>query len=173
MAIANGGSNIVLNIDGELYYNNIIIATYINKSYTKIKQNLVDKLAKSSGRFSYNPNLFRNYYINEGVTSTVKFTIKPVSADHVSLQLVAFNIKSTDIDNILVYFLKDDKENITTPVTHITNLSILSVEIHQKLKQACITPLFTKNSWAEIGNYKPVNKVDFWRKIVYNQRHTQ
>ena len=73
--------------------------------------------------------------MNKGVTSTVKCTIKPVSAEDVNLQFVALNFsKSTGTDNIHAQFLKDGKGNVTTPLCNITNHSILSGEISQELK---------------------------------------
>ena len=64
------------------------------------------------------------------MASNVNFTMKPVSDEDVSLQLaVLIFSRSTGIGNILPYFLKDDKENVTSPLTHVTNLSILNVEL--------------------------------------------
>ena len=36
-------NNIILNIDGKLFFNSSNIANYINKPYTTIAQSLVDK----------------------------------------------------------------------------------------------------------------------------------
>ena len=60
-------SNIILNIDGKMCFNNTI-AYCINKLYTTIAQNLIAELPKSSIKFNCNSDLSKLLY-QKGVTS--------------------------------------------------------------------------------------------------------
>ena len=115
--------------------------------YTITAQNLVDKLQEFSQKFKWNSDLFRNYYINKAVKSNVKFTVRPVNAEGISLQLATIHIsKSTGNDNIPTHFLNMVKTMSLHHLPITLPISILSGEIPYKLNQAIFTTLYKRIS---------------------------
>ena len=81
--------------------------------------------------------------------------------------------KDTGLDLIPTRFLKDGAKYITTPLTHILNLSLSAGQIPAELKTANITPIHKKQSKTEAGNYSPISILSIvskiWEKAIYEQ----
>ena len=77
-----------------------------------------------------------------------------LSEDFIFKELVNVNpTKSTGLDDIPARFIKDGAIVLTTPITHIVNLSITSGVVPNNMKMARIKPLYKKNSPLDVGNY--------------------
>ena len=81
--------------------------------------------------------------------------------------------KSTGLDDIPARFIKDGAIVLTTPITHIVNLSITSGVVPNDMKMARIKPLYKKNSPLDVGNYRPVSILSIVSKILERSVHTQ
>ena len=55
---------------------------------------------------------------------------------------------------------------LTTPISHIVNLSIETCMVPDELKMARVTPLYKKKSKLEVGNYRPVSVLSTCSKIL-------
>jgi len=164
---------VVLNIEGETCFDSNKVANYINKFYTTVASNLVNKLPPSNNKFCTDSEAFQRYYSDMGVTSDL-FRLSPVSTDFVFSALAKLHpSKSTGLDNIPAKFLRDGALILKDPITHIINLSIATNTVPDDLKQARVKPLFKKNSRSEVGNYRPISILNVVSKILEKAVYVQ
>jgi len=72
--------------------------------------------------------------------------LKHVTEDFVYKELCSLNIsKSTGLDGIPAWFLKDAAPILKVPITFLINLSISEGVVPDELKMAKVKPLFKKN----------------------------
>ncbi len=165
--------NMVLNIDGEMCYDNKKVADHINEFYTTVASTLVNKLPPAPNLFHVASEKFQCYYRNKGVTAN-SVSLKPVSSDFICKELKKLNAsKSTGLDGIPARFLKDGHEVLCHPIGYIVNLSITSGIVPNAFKCARVKPLFKKNSRLEVGNYRPVSILIVASKILERAVYTQ
>ena len=81
--------------------------------------------------------------------------------------------KAVGLDGISSFFLRDGADVITTPLTHIVNLSIITETVPTIFKDAKVVPLFKKGSKLDPGNYRPVSLLCVTSKILERAVHSQ
>ena len=97
-----------------------------------------------------------------------------MSGDFIFKELLSVNpTKNTGLDDIPARFIKDGAIVITTPITHIVNLSITSGAVPNDMKMANIKPFYKKNNPLYVGNYRPVSVLSIVSKILERSVHTQ
>ena len=83
--------------------------------------------------------------------------------------------KATGLDNIPAKFVTDASEIITSPLTHIINLSLSQGIMPDDLKNARVVPLHKKTSKTDVGNYRPVSVLNViskvFERVVHDQLH--
>ena len=147
------------------------MANTFNNFFTTIAENLVSKLPDISGGFG--GSFIDNYYQNKGVKSNA-FIFSPVSEDVISKLIGNLSIrKATGLDGLSARFLKDGESVISSPLSHIINLSLRLGCVPDEMKTARVIPLYKKKSKTDPGNYRPVSILTIVSKILervtYNQ----
>ena len=74
--------------------------------------------------------------------------------------------KAPGDDTINPAFLKHIASEISEPLSIIYNKSVTEEVVPEEWKRANITPLFTKGSRSEPGNYRPVSLTSYLSKIL-------
>ena len=163
----------VLDSDGHKVFDSFSVAQIFNDFYTSVASKLVSNLPKSYGIFGTATVAFRNFYSRRiGLRS--RFVISPVTSHFVLNQLRALDPKkSVGLDDISSLFLRDGADVITSPVTHIINLSIITETVPSVFKEARVVPLFKKGSKLDPGNYRPVSLLNVLSKILERAVHSQ
>ena len=164
-------SKIVLNIDGEITFDNLKVSEEFNSFYTNVASKLVDKLPTPS-RFFSDCFVF-NFYSSKGVVPN-NFSFKLVSEVKIFKHLNCLSSsKATGLDGIPARFVKDGASIIAGPLSHIVNLSIIQGSVPDSLKLARVTPLFKKNDKTQVGNYRPVSVLSIiskvFERVIYDQ----
>ena len=170
----NDGAKLCLKIANEICHEPKAIADhFVEFFFTNVASNLVSKLPTCSNIFSVNSERFKLFYSDRNVNNAT-FTLHPVSEDFIFKELVNVNpTKSTGLDDIPARFIKDGAIVLTTPITHIVNLSITSGVVPNDMKMARIKPLYKKNSPLDVGNYRPVSILSIVSKILERSVYTQ
>lgn len=161
--------NFGIKINNEICSDKSKVADTFNQFFTTVASSLLKKLPTGTGQ--YGPIHLLNYYSN---FTHNNFSFRQVTEEAVKKILLALNSnKATGLDQIPSRFLKDGALYITTPLTHILNLSLAQGKIPTDLKLAKITPIYKKQSKTEVGNYRPVSILSvvskIFEKAVYEQ----
>ena len=81
--------------------------------------------------------------------------------------------KSAGYDNIPMSIIKRSINSISTPLTHIVNLSIIHGIVPNELKIARVVPIFKSCDKALFSNYRPISVLPCFSKIleriIYNR----
>ena len=67
--------------------------------------------------------------------------------------------KSPGVDGISPEILKETVEQISTPLSHVFNMSLQEEIVHLEWKEANSIPLFKKSSRNKSVNYRPVSNI--------------
>jgi hypothetical protein len=121
----------------------------------------------------YGRKFLEVFYRNKGVIPN-SFSLSVVTKGTVIKYLNKLGAnKATGLDGIPARFIKDSVHNISEPLTHIINLSIITGIVPDDLKSARVVPLYKKNNKTEAGNYRPVSILSVVSKvlerIIYDQ----
>ena len=101
------------------------------------------------------------------------FVLSAVSSHYIRKQLASLNPKkAVGLDDIASLFLRDAADQITLPVSHIINLSLISKTVPRTLKEAKVVPLFKKGSKLDPSNYRPVSILDVLSEILERAVHS-
>ena len=165
-------TNIGLKNDSdEISFDSNFVVNKFNDFFCNVASNLVKKLPKRD----FNTVKVDKFYKDKGITPN-DFNFTVVSEGEVEKLLKNLNVtKSTGCDNISAKFLKDAAGVISTPLTHIINLSLQTSTVPSLFKKARVVPLFKKGDRNKEGNYRPVSILPVISKIleriVFNQLH--
>ena len=81
--------------------------------------------------------------------------------------------KSAGYDNIPMSIIKRSICSISSPLTHIVNLSITHGIVPDELKIARVVPIFKSGDKALFSNYRPISVLPcfskFLERIIYNR----
>ena len=162
-----------------------VIKTIINKRKykpvnTKFKCN--DTITEDGQVIS---NKFNNFFVNVGTSlaknipsskkcpteyivtnSTRLFILDPVSENEVLRILSNFKDSSAGWDELKPLIMKNIKESIKTPLTHICNKSFSSGLFPSELKIANVVPIFKSGDEMVFSNYRPVSVLPVFSKLL-------
>ena len=79
-------SKVALNIDDELCFDSLKVADHLNRYFTNITSDLVDRLPKGTGKLNTDSIAFKDFYKSKGVASS-HFRLSPVTQDFVLNEL--------------------------------------------------------------------------------------
>jgi hypothetical protein len=85
--------------------------------------------------------------------------------DIIKIILSMKNKKSTGPDEISVLVLKNNIEILAPVVTYIFNLSVVQGIFPDKLKLACVVPIFKTNNRQDMSNYRPISLINTLAKV--------
>ena len=81
--------------------------------------------------------------------------------------------KSAGYDNIPMSIIKRSIGSISSPLTHIINLSIIHGIVPDELKISRVVPIFKSGDKALFSNYRPISVLPYFSKflerIIYNR----
>ena len=81
--------------------------------------------------------------------------------------------KATGLDNTSAHLLKAGAAPLSTPLTHIFNVSLRTGIIPSKWKISRVTPLFKDGPRTAVGNYRPISIIPVVMKLLERIVHDQ
>ena len=139
------------------------IADRFNKFFTNIGPTLAKSISKSSS--------LPLKYLNEKIKESVLFS--PVLENEVKNILMLLKNSAAGWDGFDVQIIKQIKDFIISPFTHICNLSITTGVFPRQMKIANIVPIYKSGDNTLFNSYRPVSVLPLFSKIleriVYNR----
>ena len=139
------------------------IADRFNKFFTNIGPTLAKSIPKSSS--------LPQKYLNEKIKESVLFS--PVLENEVKNILMLLKNSAAGWDGFDAQIIKQIKDFIISPFTHICNLSITTGVFPRQMKIANIVPIYKSGDNTLFNNYRPVSVLPLFSKIleriVYNR----
>ena len=146
-----------INIDGVNVNNPKFIVDHFNHYFTNFGKNLSSTIDSSNLNFAKylsNPNsksIFLSPVTEEEIIDTV---------DNLP------NKTSTGFDLISSSLIKSVIREVSSPLTFITNFSMLTGYVPDKMKIARITPIFKSGNPNLASNYRPISVLTTFSKII-------
>jgi len=144
-----------LKINGILNNDPSEIASVFNTYFTASVQNLSDTFGARSKNIvtpDYNKTIFKVTEVSEDkickTLSTLKFS------------------KAKDIFNWDSTFLKNNIHSLSTPITHLVNLSVKQSIFPNSWKDAVLVPIFKAGELTDVANYRPISILPVISKIT-------
>ena len=136
------------------------LANKFNTFFSTIGQVLDDKLEK----YDKNKHPFQQHPTKD----LPKFTIKKVTEENVLKYIEKIDIhKSSEIDDISTYFLKNSLRILTKEMTNLINTSIETGEIPKDWKIGRLNPIYKgEGKKDDSGNYRPISLLPLPSKIM-------
>ena len=139
------------------------IADRFNKFFTNIGPTLAKSIPKSSS--------LPLKYLNEKIKESVLFS--PVLENEVKNILMLLKNSAAGWDGFDAQIIKQIKDFIISPFTHICNLSITTGVFPRQMKTANTVPIYKSGDNTLFNNYRPVSVLPLFSKIleriVYNR----
>ena len=138
----SSASNIGLEVDDQIIFDKSKVADKFNNCFTTVASNLAKSLPAGTGKYCIDQ--VEKFYTSKGVSED-SFELDPVCEEQVHKLLNGINAcKATGLDNIPAKFVTGASEIITSPLTHIINLSLSQGIMPDDLKNARVVPLHKK-----------------------------
>ena len=157
-------SEISIKIGNSIVNNQKIVANNFNDFFTGIAQNLVNKLGRTSKKFTdYLNNPQPNSLFLKAVTEfEVSDVIRNLDAN-----------KSADAYGIPIRLVKLIKDAIVGPLTSLINESFTLGYCPQIMKYAKVIPIFKASSPLEVTNYRPISLLPIFNKVIEKLMHVR
>ncbi|XP_047120282.1 uncharacterized protein LOC124803146 [Schistocerca piceifrons] len=162
--------------------------SFINEERGKVTNRTEDICPLTSGKSSANPlevaNTFNRYcitvadeLISQNKTNAVSKLLNPPHTNHtmvfipttdaeVSNLIKQLKIKhSSGLDGVTSHLVKECRECILKPLTHMLNAAIEEGIFPDSLKVSKVKPIFKKGNRDELGNYRPISLISTFTKI--------
>ena len=161
-------------VDDILFEDNEAIANVFNDYF--IESNIfVDEIDVSINEHEFNYNLTHTIPVHVYETQGADiFEFEIVSQDTVMKLLSNLDTnKSVGLDGIGASFLRNAKEEISSNLTKLINMSLNSGIYPIDWKSAMVKPLFKKGDMQSIINYRPISVLPVVSKIIEKIVHKQ
>ena len=147
-----------INDNGTILTEDIDIAQHFNSFFSKIGQKISDSISKTEtdplSLIKTDPN-----------TPTLNFDeITPTHVNDILKQICPK--KSVDIDGISNFLLKQLKDQISTPLAHIFNISLKKGVYPEKFKISRVIPIYKSGDHLLADNYRPISLISSIAKIL-------
>ena len=153
---SNQNSTSFLN-NGKLISDKNDIAKSFNDFFSNIGPSLAQKIPKSEKSCLD--------FVNRFVNSSLFLT--PVTANEILRIVSKFrNKRSSGVDHIDMYTIKQVVAFIAEPIAHICNKSFQQGKFPSAMKMAKIIPIFKGGDAKEVSNYRPVSLLPQFSKIL-------
>ena len=107
-------------------------------------------------------------------TTTKSFNFRCVSRIFVERELISLKHRKADgCDNLPPGILKDAAYSLSSPLTHLINLSLSTGLVPNKWKIAKVTPIFKKGNTNDCNNYLQISVLNTCSKILKRAVHKQ
>ena len=144
-----------IEVDSKLIEDNEDIASHFNTFFSNIGNcttNGIPETELSHKSFLPPPNP-NSIFINPVLSSDIEYALKALP-----------NKKSTDVNDISIFLLKQVAVEIATPLRHIFNLSIESGTFPNLMKTSKTIPIYKKpdnkpSSKLKMTNYRPISLI--------------
>lgn len=119
-------------------------------------------------------NLTWTYRTRPPRRTNATFKFKYVSKVEVESYLKSIKRnKATGLDDLPAGFLKDTAKIISSPLSHLINMSLESGLVPTPWKAAKVNPVFKSGSKNDFGNYRPISILPIVSKIIEKAVHKQ
>ena len=146
--------------------NDTEIANAINNFFATIGQKLASKF-EGSGNTTTSTFDVQSH-------DNPSFSFSNVTVSQVLKQLKKLDVnKATGLDNISAPLLKAGAVLLSTPLTHIFNVSLRTGIVPSKWKISRVTPLFKDGPRTAVGNYRPISVIPVVMKLLERIVHDQ
>ncbi len=148
-----------INAKGTTYNSPPDIANEFNSFFVKAGQNISEKVPPTTRT--------PEWFLNPPPTPVPDFDIGSTSALHVSDIIKSFpNKSSLDIDGLSLKLSKFVRNEISTPLAHIIDLSFTTGVFPTKLKINRTVPIFKSGDTSLCNNYRPIFLIPTLSKII-------
>ena len=152
-------NDLLLKDENETEIENGNAANYINKFFTNIGKNLANKIEYSEWKY---------------MEEKTNINIEPIRTDFEEILGICKDIdtsKSSGIDFLSAYILKDAFMVLITQLVYLFNLSLLNANFPKEWKKATIIPLFKGGNRTVVSNYRPVSLLPLPGKLLEKIMH--
>ena len=132
----------------------LTIAKHFNKYFVNVASELAAKIPKS--KTDPTKTIKKN---------PVSIFLESVCKEEVSKIIMYLKNCSPGWDNFQSNVIKDTSDLLLLPLTHLLNLSITQGVFPDELEIAKVIPIFKSGDSAQIGNYRPVSVLPFFKSI--------
>lgn len=92
--------------------------------------------------------------------------LDPASEAEISSIIAGMRNSSAGYDAIRPLIIKENTNNLVTPITHIINLSMAQGKVPKQMKIAQITPVYKSGNNDSINNYRPISVLPVLSKVL-------
>ena len=142
-------------INGNIVTNKQEIADCFNEYFTNIGSELASKIPPSDT----DPSSYLSGNYRESLF------LSPVTETEVSDCISQLKSGSAGHDQIKPSIIKDYKQHILDPLTHIINLSFEQGIVPDQIKMANVTPVYKGGDADQIGNFRPISVLSVFAKV--------
>jgi hypothetical protein len=147
-----------ININGISSSNPIDICNHFNNFFTSIGQQISENVPPVTKQ--------PEDYINYG-RHIPEMSLQNTTPEHVLKIIKKFKSKnSSDIQGVTTKMIKLIGREISTPLSHIFNLSLRTGIFPNKLKTSRVIPIFKSGSCLECDNYRPISLLSSISKVL-------
>ena len=153
-----------MSINGTLGTDDIIVANHFNDYFSSVADNLVKKIPISSPHF-YN-------YLSKSVGNLI--FLKPTTPKEIKHVISSLKPKlSSGVDNIPMKIIKHVPDTIVELLAWIFKMSIEQGQYPTRFKTAEVTSIFKKGNRKFANNYRPINLLPGFSKILERTIHSR
>ena len=143
-------------VNGTLTTDSNVIANKFNEYFTNIGPNLAKNIPGSCTSFR---KFLTHNYINT-------FFVKSIEDDEIKKVVMSLKDGAPGIDCIPASVLKHTIDLISSPLSHVCQLSLSEGYFPSELKLAKIIPLYKANDPSLFNNYRPISLLSVFSKIL-------
>ena len=143
-------------VNGQLTDNASVIANKFNEYFAQIGPNLAKNIPEDCPSFR---EYLKNYYLQT-------FYIPQIENGEIKKTILSLKDGAPGIDCIPASVLKFTVDLISSPLSHICQLSLDQGYFPSELKLAKIIPLFKSNDPSMFNNYRPISLLSVFSKIL-------
>ena len=161
-----------LKTNGNIITKPELIAETFNSSFTDIASNLLSLLPRDVIENEYSPSDTLINYISARLPMPARFNIPLITKEYVYKSILDLNPnKSVGLDEIGARFLHIAAKEITEPLYHIINTSILTSTFPDNWKRARVFAVFKSGSDLDCDHYRPISVLSTLSKIMEKHVH--
>jgi hypothetical protein len=153
------------NDNGNKIYDSAAIAEKFNTYFIKVGESLAEKFETNENYKTYMPPQDSKFKFHRVGSVNIEIIIKSMK-----------NKRSCGFDEVSNYLIKQISENISLPMSHLINHSMMNGEIPAQLKIANVVPLFKAGEATSFSNYRPIYLLSIfsklYEKVVYQQLYS-
>lgn len=164
--------NFKINLNSEAISDPIRIAESFNNFFINIVKETVHPRSENT---NYS-NVFANNTECLNGTNFAPIHFKFTTVTDIEVLNVIKSLKnktSSGFDEIPISLIKEFKDIILKPLTHLINSSLISGIFPSKLKIAKVIPILKKGKSEELGSYRPISLLPTFSKIYEKIVHKQ